>query len=182
MLSSVISAAHLDKATKTHTEEHFAETGADEAFELADNEDPMPLYAEAGNGVKNDVDMLLYSDPDNGLGQLTDCDISDSDSETSHSHSDTSDGQLFVKFSSDQYIQSSSVKILDTDQDDGGMPEQPAPFAILNGFSVPAQVEALRKKLLDGYTMPEHPPHFAPETETLSRAEQLTLKHYAAWY
>ncbi|KZP04517.1 hypothetical protein FIBSPDRAFT_711163, partial [Athelia psychrophila] len=41
---------------------------------------------------------------------------------------------------------------------------------------------ALSKTLLSGYTLPEHPPSTSPEAEALDTSQELTLKHYAAWY
>jgi hypothetical protein len=80
---------------------------------------------------------------------------------------------------------------LDSDEDDGSLePDDLASYQSSyapsgsdsgnHGDDVPDVIIQLRKQLLKGYTLPPCPT-LAPVQPTLSRAEELSLRHYLAW-
>ncbi|KZP10963.1 hypothetical protein FIBSPDRAFT_757391 [Athelia psychrophila] len=94
---------------------------------------------------------------------------------------------MFLAFPDQE--QQENLHNLDLDYDEDGLdstPGQPASFAPPNNssgnFSVPEHVKALHETLLGDYTLPEHPPSSPPQAEALDSSQELTLKHYAAWY
>lgn len=50
-----------------------------------------------------------------------------------------------------------------------------------SGADLPEVIKKLRKQLLSGYTPPNHPSLNTPKADSLTPAEQLSLKHYIAW-
>lgn len=109
--------------------------------------------------------------PPHPEGNWSDCSSTSASDESEHETP-----ELFINFPSaaedgGQFTSPDDGEIDNLDIDNS---DQPTPF--------PEQLNALRTSLLQDYVLPEHPPAYAPDLGSLTASEELTLKHYMAWY
>ncbi|KZP09686.1 hypothetical protein FIBSPDRAFT_759528, partial [Athelia psychrophila] len=109
--------------------------------------------------------------PPHPEGNWSDCSSTSASDESEHETP-----ELFINFPSaaedgGQFTSPDDGEIDNLDIDNS---DQPTPFH--------EQLNALRTSLLQDYVLPEHPPAYAPDLGSLTASEELTLKHYMAWY
>ena len=145
----------------------------DDLFSLADINPDIDPYMEPAPGTTSDAesDGVTYlgmdpnvSDSERDLSEDYDSD-SDDDSDLD---SDTEELHPVLKAPADGILPEKEPVGVNPDEDD-------------DAADLPEVIKRLRKQLLNGYTCPNHPPLEDPRGRSLTKAEELSLKHYMAW-